>query len=160
MATMAEERPLVLPAEVAFHFNAADKLRYAVRLLRKAYGKGARLHVLADADLAGRLDAELWQDMPGDFVPHCRDDAAPFVRARSPIVIGPTVLAIEPAAPVLVNLGDVLPDRRRIGRYRRVIEVVSTAAPDRAAARQRWRWYQSVGLDPVRHDLAATSAAA
>ena len=36
-------------SEVAFHFNAPDKLAYACRLLRKAVGSGARAVVLADA---------------------------------------------------------------------------------------------------------------
>lgn len=154
---MAEHSP-GLPAEVAFHFNAADKLQYALRLLRKAHAKGASLHVLADAGLAGRLDAELWERVPGDFVPHCLDNAPPAVLHRSPIVIGPAVLGVEPPAQVLVNLGDELPDPQRVGRYRRVIEVVSTGTQDRESARARWRWYQTAGITPVRHDLAASAS--
>lgn len=146
---------LALPTEVAFHFNAADKLQYAVRLLRKAYAKGALLHVLADAGLSGHLDAELWQSIPGDFVPHCLDMAAPSMLAQSPIVIGPSVLDVDPAVPILVNLDGQLPDPGRIGRYQRVIEVVSTGIQDRELARSRWRWYQSSGIVPVRHDVAA-----
>lgn len=157
---MAQEPSPGLPAEVAFHFNAVDKLQYAVRLLRKAHAKGARLHVLADAGLSARLDIELWQRIPGDFVPHCQDKAPPSVLAHSPIVIGPSVLDVEPAVPVLVNLGDQLPDPGRIGRYQRVIEVVSTGTQDRELARSRWRWYQSSGIEPVRHDLAASASGA
>lgn len=157
---MAQEPTPELPAEVAFHFNAVDKLQHAVRLLRKAYAKGARLHVLADAELSNRVDTELWQSVPGDFVPHCLDKAPVSVLARSPIVIGPTVLEVEPAVAVLVNLGDRLPDPERIGRYRRVIEVVSTSVQDREQARSRWRWYLSSGIEPIRHDLAASASGA
>ena len=39
-----------MPAEVAFHFNAPDRVGYACRLLRKAYLKGARLWVRVPAD--------------------------------------------------------------------------------------------------------------
>jgi len=146
---------LPIPTEVAFHFNAADKLQYAIRLLRKAYAKGARLHVLADAGVSGHLDAELWQRVPGDFVPHCLDVAASSMLVHTPIVIGPSVLGVDPAAPVLVNLDGQLPDPGRIGRYQRVIEVVSTSIQDRELARSRWRWYQSSGIVPIRHDVAA-----
>lgn len=157
---MAQGIPAELPSEVAFHFNAVDKLQYAVRLLRKAHAKGASLHVLAGAELASRLDAELWQRIPGDFVPHCLDSAQLPVLRHSPIVIGPSVLDVEPPAAVLVNLSEQLPDPSRIGRYPRVIEVVSTSLQDRESARSRWRWYVSSGVEPVRHDLAASASAA
>ena len=42
-----DRRPMT---EVAFHFNAPDKVAYACRLLRKAVGSGARVVVTAEAD--------------------------------------------------------------------------------------------------------------
>ena len=57
--------------DVAFHFGAPDKVAYAVRLLRKAVGTGARVVVVADLDTLERLDAALWASAPTDFLTHC-----------------------------------------------------------------------------------------
>ena len=59
--------------EVAFHFNAPDKLAYACRLLRKASGAGARVAVTAEAELLQRLDTALWTFSALDFVAHASD---------------------------------------------------------------------------------------
>ena len=56
--------------EVAFHFNAPDKLAYACRLLRKAVGSGARVVVTAPADVLARLNSLLWTFSQLDFIPH------------------------------------------------------------------------------------------
>lgn len=145
---------------VAFHFNASDKQAYAARLLRKAFVRGARTHVLLDSGLASRLDGELWVRVAGDFLPHCLDDSPASILRRSPIVLGPSVMQVQPHAQVLVNLSDVLPDSGLIGRYERIIEVVSTSAKDRELARERWRWYRESGMEPERYDLGASDTAA
>lgn len=144
-----------MPA-VAFHFNASDKQAYAVRLLRKAFTRGARTHVLLDREMATRLEVDLWIRAAGDFLPHCLDDSPAPVLRRSPIVLGPSVMQVQPEAQVLVNLSEMLPDSGLIGRYQRIIEVVSTSPRDRELARQRWRWYRESGMEPERHDLGAS----
>lgn len=146
--------------EVAFHFNAPDRLAHAFRLLRKALTRGVRTHVLADRPLALRLDAGLWVQVAGDFLPHCLDDAPPQVLRRSPVVLGPSVMDVQPQAQVLVNLSDALPDSSRLARYRKIIEVVSTLPGEREVARERWRWYRQSGMVPQQHDLGATPTSA
>ncbi len=151
-----EKTPSEGKTEVAFHFNAPDKVVYASRLLRKAYLKGARLLVLAKPPDATALDQLIWTMSTVEFVPHCLAHAAPTVRAHSPICIasgdGP-----EPfTADVLLNLTDVMPlDFQRFGR---VIEIVSLEESDRRLARDRWRQYKSIGLEPQRHDLKTSTA--
>jgi len=54
--------------EIAFHFGAPDKVAYAVRLLRKATGAGARVLVFGNQDLLNRLDASLWASAPMEFL--------------------------------------------------------------------------------------------
>lgn len=155
-----------LPGEVAFHFNATDKLAYACRLLRKAHGLGASLHVLAQAEMAARLDAALWTLSTSEFLPHCLDNASAHVVSRTPIIIGPAVMNLEVALnratreTVLVNLSAALPSPASMGRYQRIIEVVSTTPDDRELARERWRWYRSAGLSPLRHDLSPSASRA
>lgn len=146
--------------EVAFHFNVEDKLSHAVRLLRKALTRGARTHVLIDRSLALRLDAQLWVQVPGDFLPHCLDDAPAQVLKRSPIVIGPSVMEVQSEAQVLVNLSDTRPDSLCLARYGRIIEVVSTLPADRERARESWRWYRQSGVEPEPHDLGAQASPA
>lgn len=139
--------------EVAFHFNAPDRLDYACRLLRKAYLKGARLQVLADPVLAAALDQQLWLMTGVDFVPHCPSDAPESVRARSPIVIGRSVVDPAGEGQVLVNLGDEMPQGYQ--RFARVIEVVTSDSPARVMARERWKQYKAAGLEPQHLDLNA-----
>lgn len=136
--------------EVAFHFNAPQKLAYACRLLRKAYLKGARLQVLVPEAQLAELDQALWLMAPGEFVPHSVPGDAPAVQRRSPIR-----LVSAPGEPldatVLLNLGDDAP--AGFERFERVIEVVSLDDQDRQRARQRWRQYVAAGIEPQRHDL-------
>ena len=56
--------------EIAFHFNAPDKLGYACRLLRKAFNAQAKVVVLAHANDLATLDAQLWTFSALEFIPH------------------------------------------------------------------------------------------
>src|SRR5512145_1032321 len=69
--------------EVAFHFNAPDKLAYACRLLRKAVGSGARVVVTAPADVLARLNSLLWTFSQLDFIPHATVNDPAHVLAAS-----------------------------------------------------------------------------
>jgi DNA polymerase-3 subunit chi len=138
--------------EIAFHFNAPDRLAYTCRLLRKAVASGARLVVTGPAEALDRLDTELWTFSATDFVPHCRVQAEPALLAASPVV-----LAGDPAAAphqqVLLNLGAEVP--AGFERFERVIEVVGLDDADRLQARTRWRHYADRGYAMTRHDLAS-----
>jgi DNA polymerase III subunit chi len=138
--------------EVAFHFNAADKVGYACRLLRKVWGRGRRVVVVGDPDSIGALDDALWTFSAADFLPHCVAGAAPpRVLARSPLVLAPDTRS-APHHDVLVNLTHDVPDA--FEGFDRLIEIVSTEEEDRMLARRRWMHYKHRGLPLVRHDLA------
>ena len=137
--------------EVAFHFNAPDKLGYACRLLRKAFGAGSRVVVTGRAELLRELDTELWTFGALEFIPHCSastQDAR--VQSRSPIVLADAPRT-APHQQVLVNLGEDVPDG--FERFERLIEVVTQDDGDRAQARRRWKHYADRGYAIVRHDL-------
>ena len=139
--------------EIAFHFNAPDKVGYACRLLRKAFGSGAKVVVSGDSALLGELDLALWTFGQLEFVPHCREPgAAPAVLAASPIVLTGAPRT-APHHQVLVNLGGPVPDG--FETFDRLIEVVTCGDEDRAQARQRWKHYSTRGYSMSRHDLAA-----
>lgn len=137
--------------EVAFHFNAPDKLGYACRLLRKAFSSGSQVVVTGGAEQLEALDTALWTFGALEFVPHCHGTSqGERVQARSPIVLSES----PPAAPhrqVLVNLGAAVPEG--FERFERLIEVVTQDDGDRGQARQRWKHYADRGYAIVRHDL-------
>lgn len=137
--------------EVAFHFNAPDKLAYACRLLRKAVGGGARVVVTAPAEELARLDSLLWTFSQTDFIAHVREPAEPRLLAASPVVLTESPEQPLPHRQVLVNLGDQLP--AGFEHFERVIEVVSLDEGDRQQARGRWKQYTERGYTIVRHDL-------
>ena len=139
-----------MPAEVAFHFNVADRLDYAARLLRKASAQGASCQVLATPDDLRSLDEQLWVRFADEFLAHSVDDDPPAVRQHSPIHLGQNALA-DRTVRVVLDGGE--PARLMSGVHR-VIEIVGSDNADRERGRQRWRSYRQLGIEPQQHDLA------
>lgn len=137
--------------EVAFHFNAPDKLAYACRFARKVQRGGARLVITAPTDTLATLDRMLWSLLPQDFVAHCAlDDDEDLVRV-SPVLLASDVRS-APHHDVLLNLRSEVPDG--FSQFGRLVEVVSAVdETDRREARDRWRYYAARGYAIVRHDL-------
>ncbi|PIT80801.1 DNA polymerase III subunit chi [Limnohabitans sp. JirII-31] len=139
--------------EIAFHFNAPDKLAYACRLLRKAVASGAKVVVTGDETSLQTLDTLLWTFSALEFLPHCRADSPLEQRMVSPIVLAAQIDGNEalPHHQVLLNLSDaVMPGYER---FERTIEVVTLDEQDRQNARQRWKHYADRGYAITRHDL-------
>ncbi|MCX7274469.1 MAG: DNA polymerase III subunit chi [Burkholderiales bacterium] len=139
---------------IDFHFNAPDKLHYGCRLLRKIHRAGQRAVVYAPPVALSELDLELWAFSPTDFIPH--------VAAHDPLAgATPILLCSEPTdtphSDVLVNLAPQTPSF--FSRFERLIEVVGQDDQDRAAARERWRFYKERGYPLTSFDLAAASGA-
>lgn len=137
--------------EVAFHFNAPDKLAYVCRFARKALRHGARLVVVGSPPLLKTLSARMWSVSPTDFLAHAGEGDGGALLAASPIALLPG-LDQAPHHEVLLNLGDQVPEG--FERFARIVEVVSaTDEEDRHLARLRWKQYASQGHAIVRHDL-------
>ena len=136
--------------EVAFHFNAPDRLAYCCRLLRKAVSGNARVVVTGLADTLAQLDEDLWTFSPTDFVPHCLLDADTALVAASPVILATSIGSV-PHWQVLINLGQAVPDG--FERFERVIEVVGLDDDERRFARARWKHYTERGHAITRHDL-------
>lgn len=146
-----------MSAQVAFHFNAPDKLAYACRFVRKALRAEVGVAIVAPEDVLHTLDRMLWNMAPHDFVAHCRADADADVLAASP-----AVLAVDahsaPVRAVLLQLHAEVP--AGVERFAKVVEVVSaTDEHDRSQARLRWRHYAAQGHAIQRHDLVNRSEA-
>ncbi len=144
--------------EVAFHFNvgqnAAAKLSYACRLLRKAVAAGARIWVVGESAVIAQLDRLLWSFAPLEFVPHCVVGAAGVTDHMvnlSPVVLSESEQGCT-QPDVLLNLSDAMP--AALESFRRVIEIVSLDETDRLDARKRWKQYSALGCNITRHDIA------
>ncbi|WP_353235726.1 DNA polymerase III subunit chi [Diaphorobacter ruginosibacter] len=137
--------------EVAFHFNAPDKLAYACRFARKALRRGMRVVITgAQAELQV-LDRRMWAVGATDFVAHALADADPDIVRASPVLLAVDPLSVAPRD-VLLNLGAQLP--AGFDQFEKVVEVVSASdEADRQSARTRWRQYTARGYEIVRHDL-------
>jgi DNA polymerase-3 subunit chi len=139
--------------EITFHFNVPDRTAYACRLLRKATRRGARIVVTGAPETLSRLDRELWEFDPVEFIPHLRLPAGEPVDERrrlTPVWLTEDASA-APQHDVLVNLGDDAP--LGFESYARLIEIVSSADEDRAAARLRWKHYANRGYPIARHEV-------
>jgi DNA polymerase III subunit chi len=140
--------------DIAFHFNAPNKLVYTCKLLRKATLSGARVAVLAPPELMARLDIELWGFSPVDFVAHVRTPCLVEVQERTPVLLCEDAAQLSGYG-VLVNLGMQIP--QGIDGFARLIEIVTQDEADRQAARVRWKHYEAGGYIIQRHDLAQAS---
>ena len=138
--------------EVAFHFNAPDKLAYACRFARKMLRSGHHLVITAAEPVLGELSQRLWSLAPPEFLAHARADSPTYVLDASPVLLLPDPSQAEHVQ-ILLNLGDQVP----VG-FERLIEVVSAHDDmDRHQARTRWRDYTQRGYAIVRHDLVLKS---
>lgn len=139
--------------DVAFHFNAPDKLAYTARLIRKAVNAGAKLVVQAEPSALQMLDTQLWALSVTDFLPHCFADAPAEQLAASPVILVQNLSEAQnlPHRQVFVNLSDEVSSG--FETFERVIEVVSLDDQDRLNARRRWKQYTDQGYAITRHDL-------
>ena len=141
--------------EIRFHFNVPSRTEYACRLLRKASRQAAPVAVTGPEDRLAELDQALWAMAPAEFVAHAwvREAEAVPAGLRDGIVwLAPDPLA-SPVHETLLNLGDAAP--RGFESFERLIELVSTEASDRAAARERWKGYAGRGYAIARHEVSA-----
>ena len=139
--------------EIAFHFNAPDKVAYTCRLLRKAVAANVKVVVVVPQEKMAQLDESLWTFSQLEFLAHCRMDSPQALRQASPVHLASTLDAMDDLTPrdVLLNLGDQV--CAGFEQFARVIEVVTLDDADRQHARSRWKQYTQQGFDIVRHDL-------
>lgn len=124
---------------IDFHTNIPDKLAYACRLARKAYGARAKIVVLADSpEQADALNAAMWTVSDTDFIPHVM--AGDQLAAQTPIVITDNEDSELPHHDMLVNLTRRRP--RNFTQFARVFEIISIDEDDAAEGRKRYIAYK------------------
>ena len=138
---------------IDFHTNIPDKLAYACRLARKAYGARAKIVVLADSpEQADALNAAMWTVSDTDFIPHVM--AGDGLAAQTPIVITDNEDSELPHHDMLVNLTRRRP--RNFTQFARVFEIISIDEEDAAEGRKRYVAYKKQSY-PLTHFVAGQS---
>ena len=137
---------------------AQARERFACRLVEKAFRLKHRiyLHTASEQEALG-VDRLLWTFSEGSFVPHAVDSDgldAELGRA-TPVRIG---AGSEPRfeAELLVNLDHAVP--LFFSRFERVAEIVGAGPEEKAAARERFRFYRDRGYALETHAIGAQRA--
>ena len=137
---------------VEFYFNVADKLAKTTELCERAVVKGRQLTVFTQDDaMSSLLQQKLWQHVPASFLPSAypHDDAS----AHVPIILdaaGSHLIQDD----ILINL-KVAGHPPFFSRFRYLVELVGNDEEDKAAARQRYKFYRDRG-----YQVKSTNAAA
>jgi DNA polymerase-3 subunit chi len=127
--------------------NAASL--FACKLTEKAFRQGHQVFInTTSGTQLQQLDDMLWTFRAGSFVPHVIYGEG--MSGRPPVMLGH---AVEPADchDVLVNMAADVPPW--FCRFDRVAELVSGDDSQRAAARQRYRFYQDRGYTLKSHSI-------
>lgn len=136
--------------QVFFYHGAADKIAAACALLSGAYAKKKQMLVYAvDNAVASSVDRMLWTHSALSFVPHCRADSP--LAAETPILITDKLETIAQDQR-LMNLSLEIPPG--FSRFESLIEVVGQEENDRAAARERVKFYKDRGYEVRYFDLS------
>lgn len=136
--------------QVFFYHGATDKIAAACALLSGAYAKKKPMLVFApEKEIANSVDRMLWTQPALSFVPHCRADSP--LATETPILITDSLETL-PQDERLMNLSQIVPPG--FSRFQSLIEVVGQADDERAAARDRVKFYKDRGYEVRYFDLS------
>jgi DNA polymerase-3 subunit chi len=141
---------------IHFYHGARDRVHAAASWLRQAYEQKQRVLVyVPEADMASRLDRELWMQPATGFLPHC--DAESALAAETPLLIARRLDAVGELAhdQHLLNLADEVPPG--FARFEQLVEMVSAEDAVRLPARERYKFYRDRGYEIQNTDLAKTA---
>lgn len=136
---------------ITFLHGASNRLQAAAIWLSQITAEQKPVLVFAPTgDRGSQLSQLLWAHPATSFTPHCR--SADNLAAETPIVIAPS-LHEPPHHGCLLNLSDDIPDG--FSRFEQLIEIVSVEAGDRAAGRERYRFYRERGYPMESREINA-----
>lgn len=137
--------------QITFLHGARDRLQAVAAWLGNANGRGEPVLVyVPDSERCDQLDRLLWMQPATGFTPHCR--AEDELMAETPIILA-TELGNTSLDGRLLNLSDEIPPG--FSRFRQLIEIVSIEDHDRAAGRERFRFYRERGYPLETRDVSA-----
>lgn len=122
-------------------------LRYACRLIEKAYTLGMRIHIhTSNEAVTKQMDELLWVFRDRSFIPHqatCAENELCAVTLNHHL--------LPRHRELLVNLSANAPDFYH--EFERVIEVVGAENEMKHHARERYRFYRDKGEQPTHHQI-------
>jgi DNA polymerase-3 subunit chi len=135
---------------IDFHSNVPNKIAYACRLVRKARAAQCKIVLLGrDRNELTQLDQMLWSFSEQDFIPHVH--AGDPLAAQTPVILTDSEAVELPHHHVLINLSGNTPEH--FARFERMFEIISSDEADKAAGRDRYRFYKERGY-PLSHFVA------
>jgi DNA polymerase-3 subunit chi len=135
---------------IDFHSNVPNKIAYACRLVRKARAAQCKIVLLGkDRNELTQLDQLLWSFSEQDFIPHVH--AGDPLAAQTPVILTDSEAVELPHHHVLINLSGNTPEH--FARFERMFEIISSDEADKAAGRDRYRFYKERGY-PLSHFVA------
>ena len=124
-------------------------LRYACRLIRKAYKNNFNVYVRAENDEEmNQLDTLLWTFSELDFIPHATVDTE---SGQEPVIIG-MIERQGDNKTVLINLSREMTED--YSTYSRVFELIGNDPDALTAGRDRYRRYREMNDQVSNHQIA------
>lgn len=128
---------------IDFYSTDQSRLQIACKLAAKAMSQDMTVTIFAPDDSVARaIDQLLWSYPATGFIPHCYSTDSHAL--QTPVIIAATLDNSGPDE-LLVNLADAFP--AAFGRYRRLIEIVSSIDTNQDSARTRWKHYKERGYE-------------
>jgi DNA polymerase III subunit chi len=135
---------------IDFHSNVPHKLAYACRLVRKARSADCKIVLLGrDRSELNQLDQLLWTFSEQDFLPHVH--ASSPLAPQTPVILTEDDSIALPHHHILINLSGNTPGH--FARFERMFEIIASDDADKAAGRERYRFYKERGY-PLSHFVA------
>lgn len=135
--------------EVLFYTHAANRLKTICQICAKALAQSRRVMILtAEESVTENVSRLLWTTPTTGFSPHC--SSTDRLAATTPIIVDHRTESLV-HDDVLINLCDSAPGC--FSRFHRLVEVVGSDDAERAAARDRYKFYRDRGYEIRTHAL-------
>lgn len=128
------------------------KMQFACRIVQKAYDQGLKVYLQTEnAEHCDQVNEMLWTFSQGSFIPHtiCSDNSQDW--NDFPVQLG-LESDVNLDADLLINLVSRPP--RSFQAFHRIADLVGDEPADKAAGRDRFRFYREQGIEPKTHTIS------
>lgn len=124
----------------------------ACRLAEKAVDRSHEVLINTESDQdCARLDELLWTFSQGSFLPHRRLGSSQKESRGEPVLLGAGIEPEDGSWDLLINLAPDVPEF--FSRFERVAEVIGAEPENKAAGRERFRYYRDRGYELHTHHI-------
>lgn len=131
--------------------SIAECLRDVSHLVEKCYLTGKKIFIQSPTStVLQQLDDLLWTFHDTSFLPHSFFQSNEKVAENFAILLG-NGENVPLSHNVLINLSDSTP--RFLGQFQQILEIIPDDETSKAAARERYKLYQSQGFQLANHKI-------